>query len=137
MAAGHRAAAHSVLDDGEHNATLDRSGIEGLPGSVLMETDMRSYYDVLAWCGEQTALGFAPCARQVASHEAEQFRRLRSGRTPMKSFILAAIAALSLTAAVAPVANAATFHNQTTTHQGPYDNTGHGPQETGMEGGGG
>ena len=43
MAAGHRAAAHSVLDDGEHNATLDRSGIERFRGSVLMKTDMRSY----------------------------------------------------------------------------------------------
>jgi hypothetical protein len=32
-----------VLDDGEHNATLERSGIEGSRGSVLMKTDMRSY----------------------------------------------------------------------------------------------
>jgi hypothetical protein len=43
MAAGHRVAARNVLDDGEHNATLDRSGIESFTGSVLMETDMRSY----------------------------------------------------------------------------------------------
>jgi hypothetical protein len=28
MAAGHRGAAHSVLDDGEHNATLERFGLE-------------------------------------------------------------------------------------------------------------
>jgi opacity protein-like surface antigen len=53
----------------------------------------------------------------------------------MKNLILAAFAALSLSAAIAPVANAATFPS--TTHQGPYDNTGHGPQETGLEGGGG
>jgi hypothetical protein len=55
----------------------------------------------------------------------------------MKSFILAAIAAFSLIAAVVPAANAATASNQTSVHRGPYDNTGHGPQETGMEGGGG
>jgi len=52
----------------------------------------------------------------------------------MKNMILAAFAALSLTAAIAPVANAATFG---ASHQGSYDNTGHGPQETGLEGGGG
>jgi hypothetical protein len=55
----------------------------------------------------------------------------------MKFLIRAAFAALSL-AAIAPVANAATFGTpQSTYHQGPYDNTGHGPQETGLEGGGG
>ncbi len=32
----------------------------------------------------------------------------------MKNFILAAFAAVSLTAAVAPIANAATFHNGST-----------------------
>ncbi|WP_428487710.1 hypothetical protein [Rhodopila sp.] len=32
----------------------------------------------------------------------------------MKNLILAAVAALSLTAAIAPVANAATFHNGST-----------------------
>ena len=56
----------------------------------------------------------------------------------MKNLILAAFAALSLTAAVAPAAHAFTFgefHN--TYHSGPYDNTGHGPGETGEEGGGG
>jgi hypothetical protein len=42
----------------------------------------------------------------------------------MKSFILAAIAALSLTAAIAPVANAASFGRPDSTYrQGPYDNT--------------
>ena len=50
----------------------------------------------------------------------------------MKKLILAAFAALSLTAAVAPVAaNAAGYLS------GPYDYTGHGPQQTGLEGGGG
>jgi hypothetical protein len=56
----------------------------------------------------------------------------------MKNMVLAAFAALSLTAGLAPVANAAAFNiQQSTHHQGPYDNTGHGPQETGLEGGGG
>nr|WP_294503083.1 hypothetical protein [uncultured Rhodopila sp.] len=56
----------------------------------------------------------------------------------MKSFLLAAIAALSLTAAIAPAANAFTRGvPHTTYHSGPYDNTGNGPGETGMEGGGG
>jgi hypothetical protein len=35
-------------------------------------------------------------------------------RIPMKNLILAAIAALSLTAAIAPMANAANFHNGST-----------------------
>jgi hypothetical protein len=35
-------------------------------------------------------------------------------RFPMKNLILAAFAALSLSAAVAPLANAATFHNGST-----------------------
>ena len=49
-----------------------------------------------------------------------------------------AFAALSLTAAIVPVANAANRGRPETTHrQGPYDNTGKGPQQTGMEGGGG
>ncbi len=56
----------------------------------------------------------------------------------MKTLILAAFAALSLTAAVAPAANALTTgFPHTTYHSGPYDNTGHGPGETGLEGGGG
>jgi hypothetical protein len=53
----------------------------------------------------------------------------------MKNFFLAAIAALSLTAAIAPVANAAL--PSSTYHSGPYDNTGNGPGQTGLEGGGG
>ena len=46
----------------------------------------------------------------------------------MKKLFLAALTVLSLSVGVA---SAATLHN------GPYDNTGHGPQETGLEGGGG
>ena len=42
----------------------------------------------------------------------------------MKKMFLAAFAALSLTAAFAPLANAATFVGATSQHQGPYDNTG-------------
>jgi hypothetical protein len=35
-------------------------------------------------------------------------------RIPMKKMILAAVAALNLTASIAPVANAAVFHNGST-----------------------
>lgn len=56
----------------------------------------------------------------------------------MKNLILAAFAALSLTTAVVPAASAADFGATGTTHHtGPYDNTGAGPDETGLEGGGG
>ena len=42
----------------------------------------------------------------------------------MKNLILAAFAALSLTAAIAPMANAdTTMPTQSSVHQGPYDNT--------------
>jgi hypothetical protein len=41
----------------------------------------------------------------------------RRWRIPMKKMILAAFTALSLTAAIAPLASAATAHS------GPYDNT--------------
>ena len=57
----------------------------------------------------------------------------------MTYLIRVAFAALSL-ATIAPVANAATFGFPQSTfgqHQGRYDNTGHGPSETGLEGGGG
>ena len=54
----------------------------------------------------------------------------------MKILIRAAFAALSL-ATISPVANAATLGAQAGYHSGPYDNTGHGPGETGLEGGGG
>lgn len=53
----------------------------------------------------------------------------------MKNMFFAALAALSLAAAVAPAANAAVTN--TSQHSGPSDNTGNGPDETGMEGGGG
>ena len=52
--------------------------------------------------------------------------------------IRAAFAALSVTAAIVPVALAACGGRPDTTYrQGPYDNTGSGPQQTGLEGGGG
>ena len=55
----------------------------------------------------------------------------------MTTLIRAAFAALSL-ATIAPAADAASFgKRQSTYHQGPYDNTGQGPQETGLQGGGG
>jgi hypothetical protein len=57
----------------------------------------------------------------------------------MKYLIRVAFAALSL-ATIAPVANAATSgfpQSSLSQHHGAYDNTGHGPQETGLEGGGG
>ena len=53
----------------------------------------------------------------------------------MKKFVLAAFAALSLGVALVPAASAGVLRNST--HQGPYDDTGRGPQETGNEGGGG
>ena len=57
----------------------------------------------------------------------------------MKYLIRAAFAALSL-AAITPVANAAMSgfpDSSLTQHHGPYDNTGQGPDESGLEGGGG
>ena len=53
----------------------------------------------------------------------------------MKNLLLAAFAALSLSAAVVPAAHAFTMMGSQ--HTGPYDNTGNGPGETGEEGGGG
>ena len=56
----------------------------------------------------------------------------------MKNLFLAAFAALGLAVAIAPAANAITRgFPQSTHHSGPYDNTGNGPGESGMEGGGG
>jgi hypothetical protein len=57
----------------------------------------------------------------------------------MKYFIRVALAVVSL-ASITPVANAANFgmpHSSLGQHHGPYDNTGNGPGETGLEGGGG
>jgi hypothetical protein len=59
----------------------------------------------------------------------------------MKYLIIrAAFAALSVAAITPVVANAGTLGRPQSSmfqHQGPYDNTGNGPQETGLEGGGG
>jgi hypothetical protein len=49
----------------------------------------------------------------------------------MKNLFLAAVAALSLAAAIAPAANAFTRgFPQSTHHSGPYDDTGNGPSQT-------
>jgi hypothetical protein len=54
----------------------------------------------------------------------------------MKTMILAAFAALSLTAAIAPMANAASFGRPNTTyHQGTYNNTGNNPNSQFVGGG--
>jgi hypothetical protein len=54
-----------------------------------------------------------------------------------KTVILAAFTALSL-GTIASVAEAASPDKQQSSYQqGPYDNTGRGPQQTGLEGGGG
>jgi hypothetical protein len=56
----------------------------------------------------------------------------------MKYLVLAAVAALGLGAGVALPAHAfirGTPHTQY--HSGPYDNTGNGPGQSGLEGGGG
>ena len=50
----------------------------------------------------------------------------------MKKLVLAALAALSVGAGVA---NAQTY-SHSAPHSSVYDNAGHGPQQTGMEGGG-
>jgi hypothetical protein len=52
--------------------------------------------------------------------------------------IRAAFAVLAIAAGIVPVANAGSPAKPDMTHHaGPYDNTGNGPQETGLEGGGG
>jgi hypothetical protein len=51
----------------------------------------------------------------------------------MKTLFLAAVAALSLAAAVAPAADALTYSS----HAAPYDNTGNGPRYNWGGGGGG
>lgn len=56
----------------------------------------------------------------------------------MKTLILAAFAALSMTAVAAQTAQASSASmSRSAAHQGPYDNTGRSPGETGLEGGGG
>lgn len=65
-------------------------------------------------------------------------RASRRGVSELKNLILAAFAALGLTAGVAQMAHAAISGMPTGTyHQGPYDNTGNGPDSSGLEGGGG
>jgi hypothetical protein len=55
-----------------------------------------------------------------------------------KTMVRAALLALTLAAGFAPAAFAGAFDiRPDTRHQGPYDNTGNGPQQTGLEGGGG
>jgi hypothetical protein len=58
----------------------------------------------------------------------------------MRRILFAAVAALGLAAAVAPIANAASFglpQSSIGQHHGPYDDTGVGPGQSGLEGGGG
>jgi hypothetical protein len=57
----------------------------------------------------------------------------------MRFLLLAAFAALTLAVAVTSSAMAATsgLPNSSTGQSGPYDNTGRGPNESGLEGGGG
>jgi len=74
------------------------------------------------------------CGSVKAGHS----RPTRRWRIPMKNLFFAAFAALSLAVAVAPAANAFTRgFPASTQHSGPYDDTGHGPNATGLEGGGG
>ncbi len=55
----------------------------------------------------------------------------------MRTLILAAFAAASLTVAIAPAASAAIGLPHNAYQTGSYDNTGRGPHQSGMEGGGG
>ena len=54
----------------------------------------------------------------------------------MQILIRAALAAFSI-ATITPVANAASLGNSQAAYHHAYDNTGRGPQQTGLEGGGG
>ena len=60
MAEGHREAAHSVLDGGEHNATLGASGIARLIGSGPLENG----HAVLRLI--EPVVSFTPAWRQTA-----------------------------------------------------------------------
>jgi hypothetical protein len=71
-------------------------------------------------------------SQQELVMQKEITRRLAQSKT----IVLATFAAASLVTAFASVAHADPRIKQPL-HQGPYDNTGKGPQETGMEGGGG
>jgi hypothetical protein len=50
----------------------------------------------------------------LPNHESRTSRPTEAGDTPMKNLILAALAAVSLTGALAPLANAAALHNGST-----------------------
>ena len=54
----------------------------------------------------------------------------------MQILIRAALAAFSI-ATITPVANAASLGHSPGAYHQAYDNTGHGPQQSGLEGGGG
>jgi UDP-N-acetylmuramyl pentapeptide synthase len=80
---------------------------------------------------------FAIAEVYLALHQRRTPRPIGYGEIPMKNMMLAALAALTLGAAVAPAANAFTAgFPQTTRHSGPYDNTGNGPGNTWLNGGG-
>jgi hypothetical protein len=98
-------------------------------------------------CGAQSPLISAAVLERP---QPGQFRHHRpatardSARQPgeeindMRNLMLAAFAALALSATIAPSAHAFIHGSpHPATHAGPYDNTGHGPDETGVEGGGG
>jgi hypothetical protein len=55
----------------------------------------------------------------------------------MKKIILAALTVMSLGAGVANAQSYSHENAQMGQHTGAYDNTGRGPQQTGLEGGGG
>lgn len=55
----------------------------------------------------------------------------------MKTMILAALTVMSLGVGVANAQSYSHPGQQWSTHSGAYDNTGRGPQQTGLEGGGG
>jgi hypothetical protein len=60
----------------------------------------------------------------LSTYRSRTCRPAKDGRIPMKNLVLAAVAALSLGAAVAPMAHAAVSGSSSTTyHSGPYDNT--------------
>jgi hypothetical protein len=62
----------------------------------------------------QCSIIICPAGTISVSSKAGHLARLRDRRISMKNLILAAFAALSLSAAVAPLANAAVFHNGST-----------------------
>jgi hypothetical protein len=68
----------------------------------------------------------------MQTETAKRFTRTKT------TIVLAVVAATNLAAAFGPVAVAAPSPAQRSPlHQTPYDNTGRGPQQSGMQGGGG